>query len=967
VSAGAGANDGPAAPDLLGRAEACALIDALLGESRPWPVLAFGGEAGIGKSRLAGVAAALARGRGMRVLEGRASARDAALPLGAFRDALRGALRNGESVEVAADPLGAAFPGWLLPELADAETGPVELDVLFEAAVRYVHGLSGSGGLLLVLEDVHYADPSTCSLIHHLARVSRVAAVAVLVTFRPEEPSRQMGELRHALARDRLATEHSLRPLERDEVARLIARAAGVTPDGETVTAVARAAGGNPFAVEEVVREAIARGQLDTRTGAWTADGPVPLPWTVREMLVARSRELSYSDQELLRLAAVIGERVGTDLLRRASGRREDHMLAALGRLRDRGLVRDAGDGRGAVVFQHALAREAVLADMLGAERVRCHRRVLAALESKGAAVSEAHLEYLLAHALGADERERGLGYSLRAGRRARALGAHEEADVHLARALELWAPELGESLRADVLLEHGLALSAMGAKADAAEVLTEARRCALLAGRVGLGGMALAGAADARLDLNERERAIADLEQALGEVAGEDGDVRAQVLSGLARAHLVTGDPRRAEALAREGLRVGPPRGATTLWLRITAGAARAACGDTGGGVAELEAGLRSARDVGDDVTALRALLTLAASHTERLDQAARHADAAVELARRRGLPRLLLGALWRRAAAHVEAGDWDAADACAEEAEGLLADTDDPVADMGLAVVRGMRARRLGRVAEATDYFTLVMREAAERGIWERELEACVGLARTRASAGDPVAGREALAPALARWGDMEGGPASPVVALLVTGVEMAAALGDPREAQDLAERVERHTAGPRAEYARALAQAAAGNPAPEGVVEAAAAAVEATGRRPEAARMRMVAAEVLARIPGSEAQAGDLAERANALYRAMGSEEWGRRAQGLLRRLGRRAPGGSSQGAGADGLTARESEVLALIADGLSNRAIADRLVISEATAARHVFNIFTKLGVHTRAQAVAVAMSPRGGDR
>ena len=159
MSAGAGANDGPAAPDLLGRAEACALIDALLGESRPWPVLAFGGEAGIGKSRLAEVAAALARGRGMRVLEGRASARDAALPLGAFRDALRGALRDGESVEVVADPLGAAFPGWLLPELADAETGPVELDVLFEAAVRYVHGLSGSGGLLLVLEDVHHAAP----------------------------------------------------------------------------------------------------------------------------------------------------------------------------------------------------------------------------------------------------------------------------------------------------------------------------------------------------------------------------------------------------------------------------------------------------------------------------------------------------------------------------------------------------------------------------------------------------------------------------------------------------------------------------------------------------------------------------------------------------------------------------------------------------------------------------------------
>jgi DNA-binding NarL/FixJ family response regulator len=88
-------------------------------------------------------------------------------------------------------------------------------------------------------------------------------------------------------------------------------------------------------------------------------------------------------------------------------------------------------------------------------------------------------------------------------------------------------------------------------------------------------------------------------------------------------------------------------------------------------------------------------------------------------------------------------------------------------------------------------------------------------------------------------------------------------------------------------------------------------------------------------------------------------MGSVEYCRRAEGLLRRLGRRAPT-KGQGEARGSLTARELEVLRLIVDGRSNRGIAEALVISEATAARHVFNIFCKLGVHTRAQAVRAAL-------
>ena len=97
-----------------------------------------------------------------------------------------------------------------------------------------------------------------------------------------------------------------------------------------------------------------------------------------------------------------------------------------------------------------------------------------------------------------------------------------------------------------------------------------------------------------------------------------------------------------------------------------------------------------------------------------------------------------------------------------------------------------------------------------------------------------------------------------------------------------------------------------------------------------------------------------------------KVMGGEDWARRAEGLLRRLGRRAP---TRRAGAlrEGLTPREVEVLGLVADGLSNRAVAERLVISEATAARHVFNLFGKLGVHTRAQAARIYAERGLGDR
>jgi ATP/maltotriose-dependent transcriptional regulator MalT len=137
----------------------------------------------------------------------------------------------------------------------------------------------------------------------------------------------------------------------------------------------------------------------------------------------------------------------------------------------------------------------------------------------------------------------------------------------------------------------------------------------------------------------------------------------------------------------------------------------------------------------------------------------------------------------------------------------------------------------------------------------------------------------------------------------------------------------------------------------------VEEVARAHEERGRSMGASRWRLAGAEALA-LGGRAPEAADLAAAARERFVEVHAEEWCARAERLMRRLGRRVPA-PSRGPGGAGLTARELEVLGLLADGLSNRAIAKRLVISEKTAGRHVANVYLKLGVHSRTQAVRTA--------
>ena len=308
---------------VVGRDAEIARLAALLEEGG---TIALVGEAGIGKTRLAREAVALARAAGRRVVEGGTGTAEGDRPLAPLRDAVRSHLRAGP-VEPLDDPLAAAFPAMVLPELhedlAGREPAP---DVVFEAAARWLAGLAADGGLLLVLEDLHWADATTHRLVLHLARVAVGGRVAMVVTFRPHEaePGSSLDELRRELTRERLGRELCLDPLDRAALTELLAGLVGATPEPPVVDRFLEAGGGNPFVTEEFLGAAIAAGRIVPGEGRWRGPLAVGLPWGVAEMVLSRVRRLPGPDRELLRLAAVAGEQFPFELVRAAGGVGED-------------------------------------------------------------------------------------------------------------------------------------------------------------------------------------------------------------------------------------------------------------------------------------------------------------------------------------------------------------------------------------------------------------------------------------------------------------------------------------------------------------------------------------------------------------------------------------------------------------------------------------------------------------------
>jgi DNA-binding NarL/FixJ family response regulator len=571
-------------------------------------------------------------------------------------------------------------------------------------------------------------------------------------------------------------------------------------------------------------------------------------------------------------------------------------------------------------------------------------------------------------HAVAAGDRRRIVVWGRSAAGRAYEVGAIEEAVAHLELALARWDPEDGEQLRAELLLDCGR-LRARLSRGDerAVELLERAREAALALGEAATAAVALALLADARFEFGQREQALADWDEALTELR-EVGPSEAipQALAGHARGLGLQSDFDASRRVADEGLAL-LPEAANADQARV-----RVSLLTTRGMIDMLEYRLDEARprlleaarlavEHSDDLGAARAHHILGSNmFAVPPHESVSHFTRAAELVRRHGLRGLEAWYVTLQAWSMVHAGDWSTAERLLDEAESLIDEGERAAWTRLIAEsVRADRLIGLGELDAAANALAHVVERGTEMGSANFRDTGIAARAGVACLAGDI----EAAHADVRRFADelLTGSPGAFAVLELnnwLLVVEILAAAGDLTRAAAVAAVIREEVGGVTwADYTDSVAECA--NVPPDDAaarIETAIAAVEATGYLLEAARMRVAASVVLATRPSGRAAAAGLARAAHERFIELGSPAWCRRLEEMLRRLGEPL---TRRGGGAGGLTRRELEVLGALAEGLTNRGIAERLVISESTAIRHVANIYGKLGANNRAAAVRIA--------
>lgn len=408
--------------ELIGReTELNELLVAVEQASQGQPRLALlAGEAGLGKTRLARELAEKCAAQGGLILSGQSSLNDRGLPFGPFLDAFRRhylARAGNSQPETPATLAVLPYLLALLPELAPRypEVKPLEIDLssgssaqqqnrLFHGLMTALRGLAAatSGPVLLLLEDLHWADETSLELLAFLARQlgvngSGIGSTAltnqsdrliIVGTYRHEllGESQSLSRLLMQLANQRQLYEIRLAPLGPTDHARLLSGILGQNVSEEYAALFYGRDEGNPFYAEELLGAMVAAGQLVQQDGRWRrqAGFELNLPMTLKASITERLVTLPSADQEALAYAAVIGREFDFDLLARVSGLAERELLAVLRRAISLQLIAEDNTFPGGgerYQFRHALTREAIYTEMLTRERRSCHRAVAEALE----------------------------------------------------------------------------------------------------------------------------------------------------------------------------------------------------------------------------------------------------------------------------------------------------------------------------------------------------------------------------------------------------------------------------------------------------------------------------------------------------------------------------------------------------------------------------------------------------------
>ena len=1009
-----------AAPTFVGReAELAALTKQLDAASAGAGSIALvAGEPGMGKSRLAEELAAVARARGVRVLWGRCYEGEGAPAFWPWIELLRAAVRgrHGEDLRRTMGP-GAPDLAELVPEiraLLPDLPAPSLLDAvqarfrLFDAVTSFLFTDARGGGdrgdparsearpgLLLILDDLHWADAPSLLLLEFLARDLAGAHLLVLGTYRDLEVqrghplARSLGEL----ARRPHVTRLVLGGLAAAEIARVVEQVApGTTPSAGLVATLAGETAGNPLFVSEMVRLLVQEGRL----AAWPAVGergaaaPLPLPQTVREVIGRRLDRLAPACSEALTVAAVIGREFGVDGLARAGDWSAGALLGLLEEAETARVLEAVPGVPGRYRFSHALIRETLYEELPSARRARLHAQVGTALEAGYGPDAEPHVAELAHHftqAAPAGEGEKAVAYSRRAGDRARARLAYEEAAAHYDRALHALEAQhpADDRLRSELLLALGDAQRLTGelhaSKESFRRAAVLARQCSatdLLAhAALGYGAVFETGTVDAEL--------VRLLEEALDALDETESALRVRLRARLATALYYTPARDRMESLSREAM---------AMARRL---------GDPGALAAALTA--RHWALLGPDGAEERRAI---ATELVQAGEASRNQTQAVQ------------GHSWSVLDC-LELGDLSAAEQAIAAVARLAGELRDPYLQWYTMIYQAMGTLLRGQFEEVERLAAGVL--ATGRRLQEPDAGAvyAVQLFALRREQGrlgelagavrDLVAGypalpawRAILAVIAAHDGDVavarreldhlasDGFAGLPRDLTWLTAVaclaEVCAALGDTDRAATLYHLLHPYAGrmvvlgnafacyGAVTHYLGLLCATLGRWDEASRHFEDALAMHARMGARPFAARTQQAyAAMLLARREAEGAQdreadarqldqARELAAQALTTARELGMARLADEAAALQTQraalLPPAPPARPDKTALPDGLTAREVEVLRLLAAGKTNKEIADALVVSDRTVGRHLENVYVKIGARRRADAAAYAL-------
>ena len=980
---------------LVGRTRELDILEkALQDDSAVGRVVFVTGEGGVGKSRVAAEVARRARESGWSVAHGRAYPMDTGIPYALFSDAFLPILRElgPEAITVLTrggeDELRHIFPGLVAGadvRGTDSSGIPDEFRTrLLWTFSQFLGAFADRAPVLLVLEDLHWADESSLHLLHFVVRQVGDRPVMILATFNDAERERspQLVKLDRSLVGARLARKLRLNPLSRDEVTELVCRTFEVEV-GQIREFSALLFGwtrGNPFFVEEVLKSLVASGKLTSRQGAWVgwnADD-FGLPNSIRDAVLGRLDSFSPSSRRVAEICAVVRGPASYGIVAQVSGLPEAELLTALDELATHRVLFEQQSALGVVFdFVHPLVRETLYVE-LGLPRARImHGTIAVAMERYWGQAAMDHADELAYHFARSDAGEltdKALLYVAEAGRRALARHADREALNYLQAACDIVGPHRQdgrEEIREGLLRDLGRVLVRLGEYVRATEVWGEA----------------------------------------LGHIQpGAPG--RASMLRDIGLAHFWNGRYRDALSYYDEGLRAAFESGSEFDAVRLRL--ARSLClQELGRGVEALrdaEAALPLAELLGDHRLLARAhrALGLLYTWTGPPDRARAHGTTAVRLAQEGGD----LGAeFWARWGLTVLAGLRGDQRSMAEgivECGRMASNLHSPVLQLWVAELSIEGSYASGRWDEGVmtgEHSIVLARALNQRTLLPRLL---VWTSLLHIGQGDFPKARALLDEAVELSG-IEGsgdqgadgvdvhlvvptyiglahyqvamGNYRKAIGYAEQGLHIAEGTGytlwslhrllpilaeaylwaeDSERAAEVGERMREHACALDHKLGLAWADACSamvrwkqGDPQGGAVLmRSAAEALEEIPMVPYAARVRRQLAGRLAEIGDIRGSLEEL-RRVHDIFIRLGAELELEKARDQFREVGHRPPPMVPESTFL-GLTEREAQIARLVAERKSNKAIGKELDISPRTVGTHLSNIFPKLGVSSRSE-------------